>query len=44
MHAEIKDGRVALNVTKHIGYWKADEFQKLAYPASEFVIGGLLPD
>ena len=44
MDAELKDGRVPLNVTKHIGYWKAEEFQKFAYPASEFVLGGLLPD
>ena len=44
MHAELKDRRVPLNVTKHIGYWKAEEFQKFAYPASEFVLGGLLPD
>ena len=25
-----------------IGYWKAEEYQKLAFPASEFVLKGLL--
>lgn len=25
-----------------MGYWKAEEYQKLAYPASEFVFNGLL--
>lgn len=33
-----------MGVTKCIGYWKAEEFQKFTYPASECVIGGLLLD
>ena len=27
-----------------IGYWKAEEYQKLAFPASEFVLSGLLSE
>ena len=27
-----------------MGFWKAEEFQKFAYPISEVVLGGLLPD
>ena len=27
---------------EYMGYWKAEEYQKLAYPASEFVFNGLL--
>ena len=36
--------RIPLGVTKRIGYWKAEEFQKFSYPVSEYVLGGLLPD
>lgn len=31
-------------MTKRLGCWKAEEFQKFACPASEYVLGGLLPD
>lgn len=31
-------------MTQRLGYWKAEELQKFAYPASEYVLGGLLPD
>lgn len=41
---ELEDGRVPQGVTKRIGYWKAEEYQKFTYPASEYVLGGLLPD
>ena len=27
-----------------IGFWKAEEFQKFAFPISEYVLGGLLPN
>lgn len=27
-----------------MGFWKAEDFQKFAYPASECVLGGVLPD
>ena len=27
-----------------MGYWKAEDFRKFAYPASEYCLGGLLPD
>lgn len=27
-----------------IGYWKAEEFQKFAFPISEIILGGLIPE
>ena len=27
-----------------MGFWKAEEYQKFTFPASEYVLGGLLPD
>lgn len=27
-----------------MGFWKAEEYRKFAFPASEFVFGGVLPD
>ena len=27
-----------------MGFWKAEELQKFAFPASEYVLGGVLPD
>ena len=44
LHVELKAGRIADGVTKRLRYWNAEEFQKFAYPASECVLGGLLPD
>ena len=41
---ELRDGRVPEGLTKKIGYWKAEDFLKFTYPASECVLGGLLPD
>ena len=41
---ELKSGRVPEGVTKRLGYWKAEEFRKFTYPASEYIIGGILPD
>ena len=32
------------NVTQCLGYWKAEDLQKFTYPASEFILGGLIPD
>lgn len=32
------------NVTKRLGFWRAEKYQKFAYPASEYVLGGKLPD
>ena len=31
-------------MTHRLGFWKAEELQKFAFPASECVLGGLLPD
>ena len=44
MLLELKDGRVPEGVTKRIGYWKAEDFLKFTYPASESILGGLLPN
>ena len=41
---ELKSGRVPTNVTQHLGYWKAEDLQKFTYPASEFILDGLIPD
>lgn len=38
---DYRSSRLPVNF-EFMGYWKAEEFQKLAYPASEFVFNGLL--
>ena len=43
-HAELRNGRIPTNITKRLGFWKAKEFQKFCYPASEYILGGILPD
>jgi len=40
---ELRDGRIPEGITHRMGYWKAEEFLKFTYPASEFVLGGILP-
>lgn len=41
---ELKSGRVPQGLTHRLGFWKAEDLQKFAYPASECVLGGLLSD
>ena len=41
--SELKSGRVPKSCTK-IGKWKAEEYRKFAFPASECVLGGLVDD
>ena len=41
---ELKSGRIPEGVTKRLGYWKAEEFRKFTYPASECILGGISPD
>ena len=41
---ELKSGRIPEGVTKRLGYWKAEEFRKFTYPASECILGGILPN
>ena len=41
---ELKDGRVLEGITSKMGYWKAEEYQKFSFPASEYALGGILPD
>ena len=31
-------------ISRRMGYWKAEEFQKFCFPASEYIFGGILPD
>lgn len=40
---EFKSGRAPQGLTHRLGYWKAEDLQKFAFPASECVPGGLLP-
>ena len=40
---ELKDGRVPKSVSK-IGHWRAEEYRKFSFPASECVLGGLIED
>lgn len=44
MHVELKSGRIPAGISHRMGYWKAEEFQKFAFPASECVLGGIIPD
>ena len=39
---ELKDGRLPTNIDTHVNAWKAEEFQKFAFPAMEVVLNGLL--
>jgi len=43
-YVELKDGRVPEGITRRMGYWKAEEYQKFTFPASEYVLGGALPE
>ncbi|XP_019864427.1 PREDICTED: uncharacterized protein LOC109593768 [Amphimedon queenslandica] len=43
-HLELKNGCIPDGITKRLGFWKAEEYQKFAFPASEYVLGGKLPD
>jgi len=31
-------------IHRRLGYWKAEEYQKFTFPASEYVLGGILPE
>ena len=39
---EFKSSRIPKDMEKRLGYWKADDFNKFAFPASEVVFSGLL--
>lgn len=41
--SELRDGRILKSFAK-IGHWKAEEYRKFAFPASECVLGGLIED
>ncbi len=45
---ELKSGRIPVGVTHRLracmqGFWKAEECHKFAFPASECILGGILP-
>ena len=40
----MKDGRIPEGLANRMGFWKAEEFQKFAFPASEMILGSILPD
>ena len=40
----MKSGRLPEGLLNRLGYWKAEELQKFTFPASECVLGGILPD
>ena len=40
----MRDGRIPEGITHRIGFWKAEDYQKFSFPASEMVLGGVLPD
>ena len=31
-------------ITRRMGFWKAEEYLKFTYPASEHILGGVLPE
>ena len=39
---EFKSSRIPRDIEKRLGYWKADDFNKFAFPTSEVVLNGLL--
>ena len=41
---ELKNGRIPEGINRRMVYWKAEEFQKFAFPASEYILCGILPD
>ena len=43
-YTELKNGRIPTGLTSWLGHWKAEELHKFAFPASEYVLGGLLPN
>ena len=38
MDTELKSGGVPHGITHRLGYWKAEEMRKFAFPASEYVV------
>ena len=40
----MKNGRIPDGIAKRLGFWKAEEYQNFVFPASEYVLGGKLPD
>lgn len=43
-YTELKDGRLPEGISRRMGFWKAEEIHKFAYPTSELVFGGILSD
>ena len=43
-YVELKNGHILDGVGRRMRFWKAEEYQKFAYPASEVVLQGILPE
>ena len=41
---ELKKERTPDGVGHRMGFWKAEEYQKFAYPTSKVVLQGVLPE
>ena len=41
--SELRDGRIPKSCSK-TGHWRAEEYRKFAFPASECILGGLIDD
>ncbi|XP_020896396.1 uncharacterized protein LOC110235289 [Exaiptasia diaphana] len=41
---ELKASRYPTGFTSRLGYWKAEDYQKFAFPASEVILSGAIPD
>ena len=40
---ELKSGRIPDGI-RRMGFWKAEEYQKFTFPASEFTLKGIIPE
>ena len=41
---ELKSGHLPEGITRRMGFWKAEEYQKFTFPASECILEKKLPD
>ena len=41
---ELKSGRIPDGINRRMGFWKAEEYQKFTFPASELILDGVIPE
>ena len=41
---ELKSGRIPDGINRRMGFWKAEEYQKFTFPASELILDGAIPE